>query len=125
MQRPSQQRLTEESNMDSSANHAIAVIREQFLRLDPDEQRILRRILRQAQRLDAALSDLHLFLPVIEICFYGVRSGGNTGHSLSVRSLRKLIRQWDAANREERPEKSSQPARPAETHSVPDGQRTT
>ena len=125
MNRPSKQRLTENSAIESSANQALDAIRKQFLHLDADEQRILRRILCQAQRLDAALADLHLFLPVIEICFYGVRSGGNTGHSLSVRSLRKLIRQWDAANREERPEKSSQPARPAETHSVPDGQRTT
>ena len=123
MNRPSKQRLTENSAIESSANQALDVIRKQFLHLDADEQRILRRILCQAQRLDAALADLHLFLPVIEICFYGVRSGGNTGHSLSVRSLRKLIRQWDAANRDERPEKNPRTARPVETYSVPDGQR--
>jgi len=82
-----------------SADQALADIREQFLRLDPDEQRILHRILRQAERLDAALADLHLFLPTIEICFYGVRSGGNTGHRLSAQSLRSQIQQWDAESR--------------------------
>ena len=125
MKRLSQQHLTEDPALESSANQALATIREQFLHLDPDERRILLRILRQAQRLDAALSDLHLFLPVIEICFYGIRSGGDTGHSLSPKHLRKLVRQWDEENRGGRPRKISPSARPAEPPSVPNSQRTT
>lgn len=125
MNRLSQQQLTEDPALESSAHQALANIREQFLHLDPDERRILLRILRQAQRLDAALSDLHLFLPVIEICFYGVRSGGNTGHSLSPKHLRKLVRQWDEENRCGRPRKMPRSARPAEPPSVPNSQRTT
>ena len=100
MKRPFQQSHSDGLDVNSpSANQALADIREQVLRLDPDEQRILQRIVRRAARLDAALADLHLFLPTIEICFYGVRSGGNTGHSLSAQGLRRLIKRWDAENR--------------------------
>ncbi len=93
------QQRTEDSALESSADQPLAGIRAQYLRLDPDEQRFLRRILRQAERLDADLADLHLFLPVIEICFYGTRSGGNTAYSLSPKQLRKLIGNWDRADR--------------------------
>lgn len=119
MKRLSQQRTTVDSALEHSGKQALAAIREQFLRLDPDERRILRRLLRQAQRLDAALADLHLFLPVIEIYFYGVRPEGNTGQSLSPKHLRKLIQKWDAADRSGRSEKMSRSERPAESHSVP------
>lgn len=113
MTRPFQQRRIEESAAEyATAKLALNAIREQVLRLDPDEQRILHRILRQAERLDAALADLHLFLPMIEICFYGIRSEGNTGHSLSAKRLRKLIQRWNAAKQSDRREKPSRSARP-------------
>ena len=106
MKRQFKQLPTEDLAENSpSADQALADLREQFLRLDPDEQRIFHRILRQAERLDAALADLHLFLPTIEICFYGVRSGGNTGHRLSAQSLRSLIQQWSAESRGDSPKR--------------------
>lgn len=80
-----------------AANQALAAIREQVLRLDPDEQRILLRTLREIERLDTVLADLHLFLPTIEICFYGVTSRNDAGQRLSAQRLRKLIRRWNAA----------------------------
>lgn len=70
MKPPFQRLRTEDSGMESPTHQALAVIREQFLGLDADEKRNLHRILRQAQRLDSALADLHLFLPVIEICLW-------------------------------------------------------
>lgn len=99
MKRLSQHRITSDSAREHSSQQSLAAIRVQFLRLQPDERQILRRILRQAERLDSALADLHLFLPAIEICFYGVQSGGNTAHRLSPKQLRKLIQHGDAADR--------------------------
>ncbi len=97
MKRTFQKPLDQSSAIDYPASDsALVAIHQQYLRLDPDERRILLRILRQAERLDAALADLHLVLPTIEICFYGVSSGGCR---LATQSLRKLIQRWDAANR--------------------------
>jgi hypothetical protein len=76
------------------AEDAKAHIRDQFLRLDSDERVIFMRILRQAERLDAALVDLHLVLPAIEICFYGISKQGEAPHSFSPRTLRKLMKRW-------------------------------
>lgn len=100
MKRTFQKQLDQSSGIVFPASDsAIVAIQEQYLRLDPDEQRILLRILRQAERLDAALADLHLVLPTIEICFYGVSSGGRR---LAPQSLRKLIQSWDTANQSTR-----------------------
>jgi hypothetical protein len=100
MKRPFQNRLDgKPATEPPAADPIIADIHEQYLRLDPDEQRILLRILRRAERLDAALANLHLVLPTIEICFYGVRPGGRR---LAARTLRKLIQRWDTANRSTR-----------------------
>lgn len=104
MKRPFQHRLGKRSVIEISAvDSTIEDIREQYLHLDPDEQRILLRILRQVERLDAALADLHLFLPTIEICFYGVEAGSRR---LAARPLRMLIQSWDAANRSTRSQES-------------------
>lgn len=97
MKRSSQSRRVELPESEPATNAALAIIREQFLRLDPDEQRILRRIVRQAERLDSALADLHLVLPVVEICFYGIQPAGDTGHRLTPRHLRKFIQRWQVA----------------------------
>ena len=99
----------------------LDVIREQCHGLDPDEQKMLRRILGQVERLDAALADLHLFLTRIEFCFYGIRSESNTGYSLSARSLRKLIKVQGTEACEF--DKSFSSARPIRRSSVPDSQR--
>lgn len=72
---------------------ALANIRQQLLRLDSKEKLILQRILRRAELLDTALADLHLILPVVQICFYGIRSGCHAGHALSPTRLRRLMRQ--------------------------------
>jgi hypothetical protein len=108
MKRVSQSRRVEkQSEADPDTDAALAAIREQFLRLDPDEQRVLRRIVRQAERLDLALADLHLFLPVVEICFYGIRADGNTGQRLTPQRLRRLLRRWAIADRRDPHSESS------------------
>jgi hypothetical protein len=100
-------RAEKRSETDINADAALAAIREQFLRLDPDEQRVLRRIVRQAERLDLALADLHLVLPVVEICFYGTRANGNTSLRLTPQRLRKLLRRWAVADRRDPHSESS------------------
>jgi len=84
-------------------DQALIVIREQYLRLDADERQILRRIVRKIERLDAALADLHLVLPTIEIAFYGVRAGRDTRHGLSARDLRHMMRTWESISGAEAP----------------------
>lgn len=104
MKRPIPHQLGNRSASEIPAvDSAITVILEQYLRLAPDEQRILLRIVRQIEQLDASLADLHLFLPTIEICFYGVGTGSRR---LAAQSLRRLIQSWDTANQSTRSRES-------------------
>ncbi|HTN75714.1 MAG TPA: hypothetical protein VL096_10730 [Pirellulaceae bacterium] len=72
----------------------LAEFERQYWRLSPIERRRLRAILRDAQRLDEQLADLHLTLPAIEVRFYHWRSAEQPAFSPG--ELLQAIAAWHA-----------------------------
>ena len=67
-------------------------IRDRYQRMPSEEKAQLIQILHQLTDLDEQLADLHIFLPVVDITFYGLGTETIRSATISPDKLLELIR---------------------------------